>query len=62
RMFSAALACLPMATWLYYAPHLWAFPSDKLMQFIWLTALVIGSMLTFFAAAWVLGERKLLKQ
>ena len=62
RMGSAALACTPMAAWLYYTPQLWAFPSDKLMQFTWLTALIIGSMLTFFLSAWVLGERKLLKR
>jgi len=62
RMGSAALACTPMATWLYYAPHYWVFPSDKLMQFVWLTVLVLGSMITFFTAAWALGERKLLKR
>ncbi len=62
RMGSAALACTPMAAWLYYAPHYWVFPSDKLMQFVWLTVLVLGSMITFFTAAWALGERKLLKR
>jgi len=62
RMGSAALACTPMATWLYYTPHYWTFPSDKLMQFVWLTVLVLGSMITFFTAAWALGERKLLKR
>ncbi|MDQ7002433.1 MAG: murein biosynthesis integral membrane protein MurJ, partial [Ghiorsea sp.] len=62
RMGSAVLACLPMIVWLYYIPNFWAFPSDKFMQFMWLTALVAGSMITFFASAWVLGERKLLKR
>ncbi len=62
HMASAVLACLPMAALLYVLPNYWAFPSDKLMQFIWLAALVLGSMLTFFAAAWILGERKLLKR
>ncbi len=61
RMFSAVLACLPMTALLYYVPDYWAFPNDKLMQFAWLIALVLGSMTTFFASAWVLGERKLLK-
>ncbi|MDQ7058187.1 MAG: murein biosynthesis integral membrane protein MurJ [Ghiorsea sp.] len=62
RMASAVLACLPMAALLYYLPSYWGFPSDKFMQFMWLTALVVGSMLTFFASAWTLGERKLLKR
>jgi putative peptidoglycan lipid II flippase len=50
-----------MAALLYIAPSFWSFPSDKLMQFVWLTALVLASMFIFFASAWVLGERKLLK-
>jgi len=61
RMFSAALACTPMAALLYITPSFWSFPSDKLMQFVWLTVLVLASMLVFFASAWALGERKLLK-
>ena len=62
RMASAALACLPMAALLYYLPDYWAFPSEsKAMQFVWLSTLVMASMAVFFASAWLLGERKLLK-
>ena len=61
RMGSAALACLPMATLLYFAPAFWQFPADKIMQFVWLGVIIMASMLVFFASAWVLGEKKLLK-
>ena len=63
RMAAAALACLPMTALLYYLPQFWIFPeTSKIMQFSWLAATVILSMLTFFASAWVLGERKLFKK
>ena len=62
RMGSAALACTPMAALLYFAPIFWPFPTDKIMQFIWLAVIIISSMLIFFASAWVLGEKKLLRR
>ncbi|HID36456.1 MAG TPA: murein biosynthesis integral membrane protein MurJ, partial [Ghiorsea sp.] len=62
RMFSAAIACIPMAAALYYMPQVWLFPADKMMQFVWLGSMVTLSMAAFFISAWVLGEHKLLKR
>ncbi len=62
RMFSAALASAPMAAWLYYAPQFWNFPSDKLAQGLWLTAVIFVGIFIFFFSAWLFGERKLLKR
>lgn len=63
RMASAGLACIPMTLLLYYAPQFWLFPEiSKVMQFVWLSVMVIASMLVFFASAWLLGERKLFKK
>ncbi len=63
RIASAIVACLPMAALLYYTPQFWVFPElDKVMQFVWLAATVVMSMITFFASAWLLGERKLFKK
>jgi len=61
RMFRAALACLPMIIFLFALSELWAFPAPKLLQGLWL-AVAIGTAITiFFVAAWLLGEKKLLK-
>jgi len=63
RIFSAMFACIPMAAFLYFASQFWSFPElDKLMQFVWLAAMIFASMALFFVSAWVLGERKLLKK
>jgi len=63
RMATALLACVPMAALLYYLPNYWLFPeNDKAIQFLWLGVMVLLSMGLFFACAWLLGEKKLLKR
>lgn len=58
RMGRAAIACLPMALLIIGLDYFWGFPADgKWLQGIWLTVAVAGGAATFFAAAWLLGER-----
>ncbi|MDX8384283.1 MAG: murein biosynthesis integral membrane protein MurJ [Ghiorsea sp.] len=63
RMATALLACIPMTALLYFLPQYWLFPeTDKYMQFLWLSATVLLSMVLFLLSAWLLGEKKLLRR
>ncbi len=62
RIFRAALACLPMVTFLFALSVLWAFPASKLLQGLWLTIAVGGGAIIFFAAAYLSGEKRLLQR
>jgi len=63
RIFRALLACLPMILFLATLPLLWAFPAgSKVMQAVWLAVAVVGGVAVFFGAAFLLGEKALLKR
>ncbi|MDQ6968814.1 MAG: murein biosynthesis integral membrane protein MurJ [Mariprofundaceae bacterium] len=58
RIFRAVLACLPMLAVLYAFDLQWTFPNDdKLWQGLWLTAIIVLGIATYFASAYILGER-----
>jgi putative peptidoglycan lipid II flippase len=57
RMLRALLACIPMVAVLYGLEQQWAFPHEKLWQFVWLGLAVIVGMFTYFLSAYALGER-----
>jgi putative peptidoglycan lipid II flippase len=63
RMASAVWASLVMLSYLVGFEWFWAFPSaGGLLQFCWIAASVLGSMVIFFACAFVFGERALLNK
>jgi putative peptidoglycan lipid II flippase len=63
RMLRALLACLPMLLFLVGLPKLWALPqTDKWMQALWLGIAIPGSAVIFFGAAFLLGEKSLLRR
>jgi putative peptidoglycan lipid II flippase len=62
RMLRALLACLPMAGFIVALQSAWPFPDAKWLQGAWLAAAVPGGAMIFLAAAWLLGERKLLQR
>lgn len=63
RILRAVLACLPMAGFILALQHFWPFPeTHKWLQAVWLGAAVPGGAAIFFATAWLLGERRLLKR
>ncbi|MDT8375129.1 MAG: murein biosynthesis integral membrane protein MurJ [Mariprofundaceae bacterium] len=62
RMLRALLACLPMLAFLVGIAELWAFPAaDKWMQALWLGANIAIAAVIFFGAAFLFGEKSLLK-
>ncbi|NOR72365.1 MAG: murein biosynthesis integral membrane protein MurJ, partial [Mariprofundaceae bacterium] len=62
RMLRAGLACLPMLAFLVGATELWAFPAaDKWMQILWLTITIPIAAIIFFGAAFLFGEKSLLR-
>lgn len=61
RMLRAVIACLPMAACIWIIQALWPLPADKAGQLAWVAISVIGGGVTFFACAWLLGERGLVK-
>jgi len=58
RMLRAAFTCLPMLLFLFGLNMFWAFPEEgKILQYIWLSVAVIGSVGTFLLCAQMFGER-----
>ena len=57
RMFRALMASIIMLATLYGLQQLWTFPDDKTGQFFWLASTVTSGILTYFLAAYLLGER-----
>jgi putative peptidoglycan lipid II flippase len=63
RMASAAWASLAMLSYLFGFELLWAFPPEgEILRFGWITASVLGSIIVFFACAFIFGERSLLNK
>jgi len=56
RMLRAVIACVPMLILLLAQQRLWDFPTEKLAQFGWLGAAVIGGLSTFLLCAQLFGE------
>jgi len=62
RMLRAALACLPMLGFLIAISQFWAFPAtDKWMQLLWLGITIPVAAIIFFGAAFLFGEKSLLR-
>ncbi|MFQ5518759.1 MAG: murein biosynthesis integral membrane protein MurJ [Mariprofundus sp.] len=60
RLLTAVLASMLMLLYLVGFEMQWAFPTDGLMQAVWMSAIIAGAIAVFFAAALVMGERQLL--
>jgi putative peptidoglycan lipid II flippase len=62
RMLRALLACLPMLAFLVGVTELWIFPAaGKWMQVLWLGITIPVAAIIFFGAAFLFGEKSLLK-
>jgi putative peptidoglycan lipid II flippase len=62
RMLRALLACLPMLAFLVGVSELWTFPAaDKWMQILWLGITIPVAAIIFFGAAFLFGEKRLLR-
>jgi len=62
RIGRAVVATLIMVGFLFVLGLFWSFPVEgKLLRAIWLCCAVGGGVIAFFAAAWLLGEKSLLK-
>jgi len=61
RMGRALIATLVMAGFLFGLEMVLPFPGEQLARALWLAGGILGAMVLFFATAWLLGEKGLLK-
>jgi len=60
KLASAVVASGLMLLCLIGFEIFWSFPTEGLMQFLWLSAALAGAVTVFFVSALILGERELL--
>jgi len=60
RLLTALVASALMLGYLFALETQWAFPADGLMQWGWIGAAILGSIVVFLLSALLLGERAML--